>query len=117
MNMSKKFTVVAIICIISLVLNLIFIVDYLNLPSYQLGVLRKDLYLDAFSADKKTIATLHKGMIVMDASPRFIASVGVFRPERISFTIMIDRNLVDYSQSANLSNGLSVYNSSGSNDK
>ncbi len=99
----------------SILLNFIFLVDYLNRPTYQLGILKRDLNIMSFYDDTKVIFKIPKGMVVMDNSPQGIMAAGVFSANRISFSIMVDKNWIDYSQSIHLNNHQSLYESSESN--
>ena len=113
MNISK--IIFNFIFIASILFNLLFLLEYSNLPTYQLGVLKQALKIEDFYG-KKVLFELPKGMAVMNNSPRNIASAGLFSPNRITFSIMVSSDSVDYSQSPLLTYTDSLYESSNSTD-
>ena len=107
--MKRTNLIFIVIWMVSILANLLFLIDYYNRPTYRLGKLKKDINIDSFGSTKTNPFLLPKGMVIMDDSPRGIASAGLFRPDRITFSIMIDRDLVDYSQSSYLDYHESLY--------
>ncbi len=85
---------------ISFLLNLIFILGLvfykLNSPTYQLGILEKDVEVGVFGNDS-TIFTIPKGITVRDASERGLAAIGQFENERFEIIITSnDYEIVNY---------------------
>ena len=86
--------------------------NYINSPSNAVGILKKDINVAVLfddQYDKKVLFKLPKGMVVLDSSPQGIAAAGMFQPNRITFTIIVPDNSVDYSQSSILDNGDAIY--------
>ncbi|KAA5534373.1 hypothetical protein [Paenimyroides baculatum] len=84
---------------ISILLNVLFIVvfvfNYFNSPTYELGRLKKDLKISYFSSDS-TFFYLPKGLTVRNVSQRGIAAISQFENERFAIVITSDNDLVDY---------------------
>jgi hypothetical protein len=110
--MKKSVLSLSLALAFSLLLNLLFFVNYHSLPTYQLGILKKDLNITSFDNDSKILFKLPKGMIVMDNSPQGIASIGLFGSNRITFSVIASRSWVNYSQSKHLRELQSLYESS-----
>jgi hypothetical protein len=86
-----------VLLVFSVLLNIFFLIDLTNQPSYKLGILSKNIYVTDFYKGKK-LFTLPKGMTVMNASPRGIASAGLFGVDRFTFVIIEEgHNMVNYS--------------------
>jgi len=85
---------------LSIVFNIIFglgwFLNYINSPTYKLGVLTQDVNA-GFLAGDSTIYKIPKGITVRDVSPRGIASIGQFENNRFELIFTTDReDLVNY---------------------
>ncbi|WP_298529558.1 hypothetical protein [uncultured Christiangramia sp.] len=81
---------------ISILMNIVFIISYLNSPSYDIGRLEKDIKIGIFTSDS-TMLKIPKGITVRNASQRGISSIGQFENERFELVITSDDpNLVNY---------------------
>jgi hypothetical protein len=96
----------------SITINIILLLEDFNRPTHKLGKLKNDISISSFSNGKSNLIKLPKGMIVMDNSPQGIAAIGTFNMDTIVFPIVIEKDLVDYSESSQIENKQSVYNSS-----
>lgn len=67
--------------------------DALNRPSFQHGVLTKDVTV---WLNKDVTITLPKGLVVRDTSERGLAGIGQFENKRFSITVTSDFPMVDY---------------------
>lgn len=88
------------VVVISILLNLFVIFDWMTLPDYKPGVLTQDITIADYGDDSKKIFKLPKGLTVIDFSPRGIATFGLFHPDRFSIVVTHGSDLVDYSSSA-----------------
>lgn len=88
-----------IIFVASLIFNLLFALvwffDWLNSPTYRLGVLTQDVNA-GFFADSDVIFRIPKGITVRDASPRGISAIGQFENNRFEIILTSDRDVVNY---------------------
>ena len=86
---------------VSILFNLLTLINLSSQPTYKLGVLLQDVEVVNFFSDRsKVLFKLPKGMIIRNASPRGIASAGLFGPDRFTFTIIgYGSDLIDYSGS------------------
>lgn len=109
--MSKNIILLLAICFISLLLNLLFFAEALNYPTNQLGILREDITINN-DFTGKTLIKLPKGMVIIDTSPRFIATAGMANSDRISFNVVVNKEWIDYSQSSTISPSKSTYRGS-----
>lgn len=76
-----------------IVLNLWFVLSWLNQPSFKQGVLIRDITVP-LTQDVKII--LPKGLVVKDESPRGLTAIGQFDKNRFSITITSDFKMVNY---------------------
>lgn len=76
--------------LLSVNLNILFIllllVNSLNRPVYELGILSENVYVGKFG-NSDVIFKLPKGLTVRNESPRFIAAAGHFERHRFAITI------------------------------
>lgn len=88
-----------VIFILSILLNIIFGLNYLsdeiNEPTRELGRLKKDVEIGYFSGDS-VLFKLPKGLTVADESQRGISAIGQFENNRFSIVITSNEDLVDY---------------------
>jgi hypothetical protein len=117
-EMSRKFRapkyIGLILAIVSVLLNIYVVIELANQPSYKLGTLSRDINIADFNDDSKILFKLPKGLTVMDASPRGIASAGMFGLDRFTFTVIEsgmrdDGTLVNYSRNTSESNKGALY--------
>ncbi len=94
---------------LSIFFNLVTVISSINLPSYKLGVLQRDLVIADYSNDRKVLFKIPKGLTVMDASPRGLGEVGLFLPKRFTFVIAGSNEFIDYSPSIAKSPDGSLY--------
>jgi len=85
---------------LSITLNIIFglgwFLNYVNSPTYRLGVLTQDVNV-GFLASDSTLYKIPKGITVMDVSPRGILAIGQFENNRFELVFSTDRkDLVNY---------------------
>jgi hypothetical protein len=85
---------------LSITLNIIFALgwglNYLNSPTYRLGVLTQDVNA-GFLAGDSTIYRIPKGITVRDISPRGISAIGQFENNRFELIFTTDRqDLINY---------------------
>ena len=85
---------------LSIAFNIIFILgwclNYINSPSYRLGILTKDINL-GFLANDSIIFKMPKGITVRDVSAQGIEAIGQFENNRFEIVITSDRkDLVNY---------------------
>ena len=85
---------------LSITCNIVFglgwFLNYMNSPTYKLGVLTQDVNA-GFIADDKTIFKIPKGITVRDVSPRGIAAIGQFENNHFELVFTTDRDdLVNY---------------------
>jgi len=85
---------------LSITFNIIFglgwFLNYINAPTYKLGVLTQDVNA-GFLAGDSTIYKIPKGITVRDVSPRGIAAIGQFENNRFELVFTTDRDdLVNY---------------------
>jgi len=85
---------------ISISLNIIFMIvwflNFINSPSYELGRLEKDIEIGYFTGDS-TKFILPKGLTVRNASQRGIGAIGQFENERFQIVITSDNSgLINY---------------------
>ena len=85
---------------LSITFNIIFglgwFLNYINSPTYKLGVLTQDVNA-GFLAGDSTIYKIPKGITVRDVSPRGIAAIGQFENNRFELVFTTDRDdLVNY---------------------
>jgi hypothetical protein len=73
-----------------------FLINKANAPVGKVGVLTEQIPVALFMQNEKEIFTLPKGLVVKDSSPNFIASAGLFEPNRLVIEITSDRKLVDF---------------------
>ncbi|RYZ97255.1 MAG: hypothetical protein EOP47_22115 [Sphingobacteriaceae bacterium] len=96
-----------LILIVSVLFNILFIVgylwNYLNSPTYHLGVLTKDVKVRAgLSGNNGTILfNLPKGLAVRNVSQTGLAAIGQFENNRFEIVITSDDQLIDYKESGN----------------
>lgn len=88
-----------VIFILSILLNIIFGLNYLsdeiNEPTRELGRLKKDVEIRYFSWDS-VLFKLPKGLTVADESQRGISAIGLFENNRFSIVITSNEDMVDY---------------------
>jgi hypothetical protein len=85
---------------ISIALNILFglgwFFNWVNSPTYRLGVLTQDVNA-GFLASDSTLYKIPKGITVRDVSPRGIAAIGQFENNRFEIILTTDRaELVNY---------------------
>lgn len=85
---------------ISIVFNIIFILGWLlnfvNSPTYKMGILTQDINAGLFSSDSVFIK-IPKGTIVRNISQQGISAIGQFENNRFEIVFTSDRdNLVNY---------------------
>lgn len=85
---------------LSITFNIIFglgwFLNYINSPTYKLGVLTQDVNA-GFLAGDSTIYVIPKGITVRDVSPRGIGAIGQFENNRFELVFTTDRDdLVNY---------------------
>lgn len=85
---------------LSITFNVIFslgwFLNYINSPTYQLGVLTQDVNA-GFLAGDSTIYKIPKGITVRDVSPRGIEAIGQFENNRFELVFTTGReDLVNY---------------------
>lgn len=85
MKISKKFGFTFSI-ILNILLVAILLLENFNMPTYELGVLTQDTDVGS-RGSSEVIFTLPKGLTVSNDSPRFIAAIGQFEPERFSISV------------------------------
>ncbi len=99
MNRKQKW-----ILTISILMNFIFILSWLlnkiNTPSYELGILKEDINVGILGGEK-TYFKIPKGTTVRNASERGLNAIGQFENERFKIIITSDREIVDYNQPRN----------------
>ena len=88
---------------ISITLNLIFgiglLLNYINSPSYDLGVLKEDVKLGLFNKTDTTLFALPKGLTVRNISQRGMSAIGQFENNRFEIVVTTERDdLVDYNR-------------------
>lgn len=74
---------------------LLFLVESLNRPTYDLGILSENVYVGTFG-NSDIIFKLPKGLTVRNESPRFIAAAGQFERHRFAITISGVDDEVEY---------------------
>lgn len=96
-------TSVKLVLIISITLNIIFLLklgwDKFNSPTYRLGELRTDISLRLFNQHDTLIFKLPRGLTVRDVSERGIGAIGQFENNRFQIVVTSENGLVDYSKS------------------
>ncbi len=106
-------TLLNILVMMSVMFNLLSLLNYYNSPSYKIGKLKQDMNIRCLPTEPpcptKANFTIPKGTTVVDASPQGIAKAGLFDPNRISITIIVSSDSVDYSQSDKISYTESLY--------
>ena len=89
---------------ISIFLNIIFILgcilNYLNSPTYNLGVLKEDVNVGTLGGEE-TYFKIPKGITVRDISEKGLGAIGQFENERFEIVITSDRDIVDYNAPKN----------------
>ena len=85
---------------LSITLNIIFglgfLLNYINSPTYRLGILTQDINV-GFLAGDSTIYKIPKGITVCDVSPQGIAAIGQFENNRFEIIITTgSEDLVNY---------------------
>ncbi len=85
---------------ISIMFNILFLLAWawsnINIPSYKLGRLQKNIEIGYFTKDS-VIFTLPKDLTVRDVSERGLSAVGQFENERFAIVITSDdESLVNY---------------------
>lgn len=85
---------------LSILFNFVFLIIWLlnwfNSPTYELGRLEKDIEVGYFTGSK-TRFILPKGLTVRNVSERGISAIGQFENERFAIVITSDDpNLVNY---------------------
>jgi hypothetical protein len=88
---------------ISILLNLFFgaglFLNYINSPSYDLGILKEDVKIGLFNKNDTTLFALPKGLTVRNISQRGISAIGQFENNRFEIVVTTDRDdLVDYNR-------------------
>jgi hypothetical protein len=82
---------------LSILFNLVTVIDLMNLPDYRTGVLLRDVEIADYSNDSKVLFKLPKGTNVMNVSPRGLASLGLFDRERFSIVVVTNNaKVVNY---------------------
>ena len=98
MNLRRKIwkSVLTLLILFSVVFNILTIFDWIIQPEYKLGILTQDIDLTVNGI--KTLFKLPKGLTVENASPRGIATAGLFFPHRFRIIVAAsDEKFVDYS--------------------
>ena len=84
---------------LSLALNVIFLLgwslNYLNSPTYKLGVLNQDVKAGFFTGDSVFI-NIPKGTTVRDISQQGLSAIGQFENNRFEIVVTSERNIVNY---------------------
>lgn len=85
---------------LSITCNVIFalglLINYINSPTYKLGVLTQDVNVGFLSGDS-TLYIIPKGITVRDISPRGVSAIGQFENNRFELVFTTDRDdLVNY---------------------
>ena len=93
---------------LSIILNLWFLYGWFNQPTVRYGVLTRDVIVPVPGTDKKIV--FPQGLVVKDASPQGISSIGQFYRNRFSIIVTSDFKMVDYNVDAKaLHHFLSMY--------
>jgi hypothetical protein len=98
---TKQFVCILLFSLsLSLILNVITLLDWFNAPEYKLGSLTRNVEMSiSFSATQKQVITLPKGLTVRNATPRGFARISLLAPYRFSIYIAdSEDDLVDYSK-------------------
>lgn len=86
----------ALLMLFSVGLNILTIFDWTSEPEYKLGVLTQDIEMTVNGIEP--LFTLPKGLTVENASPRGLATAGLFFPNRFRITVAASsEEFVDYS--------------------
>ncbi|MFV5696903.1 hypothetical protein ACM55H_00915 [Flavobacterium sp. ZT3R17] len=84
---------------LSLTLNVIFLLcwslNYLNSPTYKLGVLTQDVKAGFFIGDSVFI-NIPKGTTVRDISQQGLSAIGQFENNRFEIVVTSERDIVNY---------------------
>lgn len=85
---------------ISIILNILFglgwFLNWVNSPTYRLGILTQDVNA-GFLAGDSALYKIPKGITVRDVSPQGIAAIGQFENNRFEIVLTTDRaELVNY---------------------
>lgn len=80
---------------LNIFLILILLVNSLNQPTYDLGVLSENVYVGTFG-NSDVIFKLPKGLTVRNESPRFIAAAGQFERHRFAITVSGVHDEIEY---------------------
>ena len=95
MNFKKVWNI--LFCL-SIMFNIVTLLGRVNYPDYTLGVLKKDLFITSYGSNESISLMLPKGLNVVNVSPKGLSAVGLFDPERFSFTIAASSSeFIDYS--------------------
>jgi hypothetical protein len=88
-----------LVVFLSVLFNVWTLFDFSSLPDYKLGILKNDLEVASFRDTNKFLFKIPKGLAVLDASPRGLATLGAFHNNYIIFRIEVDDDgsMVDYS--------------------
>jgi hypothetical protein len=86
---------------ISILFNLYTLFELSSFPDYKVGTLKNDIEVARFGDASQLLFKLPKGLGVRDASPRGLATIGLFHNNYITFRIEVDDDgsMVDYSPS------------------
>lgn len=87
------------IIVISIVFNILTILDLSNQPSYRIGRLREDTPITSEENGSVVLFTIPKGSKVMDVSLRGLRELGAHNPRRFSIVVKNFTDTVDYTSS------------------
>ena len=98
--MSKSTIIKRCVFILSIILNLVFILVWgfykINSPTYELGILTQDINVGYFTNDS-ILFKIPKGITVRDVSPQGLGAIGQFENNRFEIVLTTDNaDIVNY---------------------
>jgi hypothetical protein len=102
----------SIVFFASILFNFYCFIEYSNLPTYDFVVLNKEIEVGNFRGNKEPVfLTIPKGAVGIDLHPRGIASIGIIPQNyrRVGLSILLNEELIDYSQSSNIDSSKATY--------